>query len=582
MKVEFLKRGPLETVVRVQYDFKAKAGVGRNEQYPDRNPGYPGGDGHYTCIIGVKADQPTLEFEEDSDRVPVSWSLNIWPELRFDTARHPAGKPGAVKITDTTDFTPQPPWQENAFGSLLPFGAHPYINYYYLLFDSQGDESSPVVGAFVDKSGNDVNSGFSGAAIFRSDKAGGFSKGMGFSAPDARVWPVVHQKWGLFVGTKGKDAPPLDKPQPIEGQMDRLAGTRMRLRDVTAKIPELPQLNWEERSDWLNVKTKFGATGDGKADDTAAIQAALDSLKDGFGQPNTVYLPPGVYRITKTLHWKQLYGKRLIGHGRDTRIVWDGADPKTPQVMFHSDGATAGVLFEGIVWDGAGKASEGVYHCSSTHYESAVVHRNELFINMGTGIFSGEGGTFPFRCATAEVLFDNCLFVNVGNGLIFLGYNQLDNTVTNCGFYYCGFAIRNITGNVYVRDSHFEASREVDIYSHVGHNSALRCTSVGSNRFLNMDCHDGFVLQDCHVEGWKSPKGAVAMAGSPFTLFDCTFTNPPGKAPPVSLGSGQQVILSNCKSVGTDGVLPGPVKPLVIPAGKRGPAVTSGAADLLP
>ena len=41
MKVEFLKRGPLETVVRVQYDFKAKAGVGRNEQYPDAIPAIP-------------------------------------------------------------------------------------------------------------------------------------------------------------------------------------------------------------------------------------------------------------------------------------------------------------------------------------------------------------------------------------------------------------------------------------------------------------------------------------------------------------------------------------------------------------
>ena len=105
------------------------------------------------------------------------------------------------------------------------------------------------------------------------------------------------------------------------------------------------------------MKTKFGAMGDGKADDTAAIQAALDSLKDGFDKPNTVYFPPGVYRITKTLKWTNIYGKRLIGHGRDTRIVWDGSDPKATPVMFHSDGATAGVLFEGIVWDGAGKAA---------------------------------------------------------------------------------------------------------------------------------------------------------------------------------------------------------------------------------
>jgi polygalacturonase len=37
----------------------------------------------------------------------------------------------------------------------------------------------------------------------------------------------------------------------------------------------------------------FGAVGDGQTDDTAAIQKAVDTAQQG-----TVYLPPGVYRIT--------------------------------------------------------------------------------------------------------------------------------------------------------------------------------------------------------------------------------------------------------------------------------------------
>jgi len=40
----------------------------------------------------------------------------------------------------------------------------------------------------------------------------------------------------------------------------------------------IPELSWEERSDWINVKTAVQppARGDGVADDTAAIQAALE------------------------------------------------------------------------------------------------------------------------------------------------------------------------------------------------------------------------------------------------------------------------------------------------------------------
>ena len=211
---------------------------------------------------------------------------------------------------------------------------------------------------------------------------------------------------------------------------------------------------------------------------------SIASSRKGTPFPNTVYLPPGVYRITRTLRWENVYSKHFIGHGRDTRIVWDG-DGTTPPVMFHSNGATAGVLFEGIVWDGAGKAEYGVNHCSSTHYESNVTHRHEAFINMRAGIVTSHSQYFNYKNATAEVLFDNCLFVNDGVGIGFGSYNALDNTVINCAFYYCGRALLNNVGNVYVRRCDFVGSLETDIWTHVGDSSAARCTSVGSKRFLH-------------------------------------------------------------------------------------------------
>jgi hypothetical protein len=70
----------------------------------------------------------------------------------------------------------------------------------------------------------------------------------------------------------------------------------------------------------VDVRADFGAKGDGAADDTAAIQKALDSRPGGN---RIIYLPNGTYLVSDTLKWPAGSGpgqahKRTILQGQST------------------------------------------------------------------------------------------------------------------------------------------------------------------------------------------------------------------------------------------------------------------------
>ena len=355
---------------------------------------------------------------------------------------------------------------------------------------------------------------------------------------------------------------------------------------AASTAPLLPVLNWQQRSDWVNVKTDVrpAAFGDGVHDDTAAIQAALNRLDDNYvSQRKIVYFPPGTYRITKTLSLSKISGASLLGHGRTTRIVWNGP---LNQVMFWSNGS-AWARYRGLIWDGANRASVGVDHASKSYYETRVRHQDEEFINFrNAGIRVGYNQVLP----TAEMMFRNCLFQKCGSGVEFLDYNDYNNDFEGCDFRDCGIAINCHVGEVYVRDSHFERSRVEDIYLNAHSHSIRRCTSVGSRQFLNVPGSGGsneITVQDCHVAGWTGTQGAMmfGMRG-PTTVFDCSFTTPPDKASPIRLtnctGVLQSVILSNNTAPSSKALIdPSQDAQIVlVPAGARGPSLSDPAKTL--
>lgn len=90
----------------------------------------------------------------------------------------------------------------------------------------------------------------------------------------------------------------------------------------------------------FNVKD-FGAVGDGAADDTVAIQAAVDAA--GLVSPGpgtTVYLPPGTYKITSAIVWPD-----PAASGYYAAIGLIGDSPKTSIISYAGPTSDGGDTF---------------------------------------------------------------------------------------------------------------------------------------------------------------------------------------------------------------------------------------------
>ncbi len=334
---------------------------------------------------------------------------------------------------------------------------------------------------------------------------------------------------------------------------------------------QLPSLKWQRRSDWLSVR-EFGARGDGKTDDTAAIQAACDQVESG----TTVYFPRGKYLLTNTITITgPAVGVSVVGHGRDTTLVWGG---KAGGRLFEDNGVSAS-RYIGITFDGVGKAAVGFNHYSTRRFETEVLHRHLAFRNFTE---AGLKAVKQDRYALAETTFDNCLFENCGVGASFTSFNDYNWTFDGCEFRDCDVGIDCHHGNFYARNTHFENSKTLDIRARPEHGCSLRrCTSRGSRQFLFFENSvSPFTIQDCHVAGWKNPAGAIQLDGAPVILFDCSFADPPSSAPPVqAMRPGQRVIASENVADACEGVLRGPNEDFryEVPAGQRKGSI--GSAD---
>lgn len=112
--------------------------------------------------------------------------------------------------------------------------------------------------------------------------------------------------------------------------------------------------------------TEFGVVGDGVADDSKALQAALDAAFAPGGEGGFLLIPPGSYRVTRTLRIAPEFGAKgnitlhsgILAHGAH---ILSAVEQGQNVVEIVSRSTIRFMLIEGLDILGSGREGHGIY-----------------------------------------------------------------------------------------------------------------------------------------------------------------------------------------------------------------------------
>lgn len=211
-------------------------------------------------------------------------------------------------------------------------------------------------------------------------------------------------------------------------------------KDVLPRAIARPVMN-VTLAGFKNVKTDFGAVGNGVANDTSALQAALNwQCTHGKGA-TLLHLPAGTYRTTARLRFNGSTtpchdlpsGPFIAGAGRDvTKIVRTSG---TGGGVFRGDGIAYGVV-QGIEFVAPPGATEPNVTVEWEGLPGQIASRENAFDDLrlrgGAAAWATGVETNAGQCSAAVVTRSE--MINAGIGFAVGQFNAVNNLCLGCAF----------------------------------------------------------------------------------------------------------------------------------------------------
>lgn len=212
----------------------------------------------------------------------------------------------------------------------------------------------------------------------------------------------------MQAGTTGKLADAAKVKANAEYADFTQSGTGAVVRSIRAKL-----------RDSVSVKD-FGAVGNNIADDTAAIQAALDTGR-------AVYFPNGVYKTTSSLIGKA--GNAMFGEGPNSSRI---SSTHAGRVVSFEDVDTFGVFIKDLELGAAGSGI-GLYVATTLELSAHIHLENVRFFNLQYGTYGIDTyGMFDSLLSKVDFLQCSVWGFHLSGSC---------NTLVGCTFRVCGWGI---------------------------------------------------------------------------------------------------------------------------------------------